>query len=240
MEKFYNTSYLPLEEEYDEDLVNKSLEEKYIKNNEENLKKLYLIEHLEKKSIEASFVIKSANKIVQEYDFTTVNNLSNKNLSEIESFPNSLTSNKNYNNKNETIVDYDYTVPRWPLAIFYIGGMICLGFSATFHLFSAHSKIVKRVFNRMDYGGIAVLIVCSCYPPYYYYFYCNFSKKYNLYLLDYAIGYIIFMTVYGLTVFGITMSNHFDRPKYQKIKGILFLCLGISAGIAILHMSLSP
>ena len=48
------------------------------------------------------------------------------------------------------------------------------------------------------------------------------------------------MTVYGLTVFGITMSNHFDRPKYHKIKGILFIVLGISAGIAILHMCLSP
>lgn len=178
LEKFYNTSYLPIEEEYVEELVINKLEDKYGKNMEEILKKLYLIDYLERKSTEATYVIKSANKIVQEYDFSNVANSKNQNLSEIESFSHSLSNNNNnYNYKNETIVDYDYTVPRWPLAIFYIGGMICLGFSATFHLFSAHSKIVKRVFNRMDYGGIAVLIVCSCYPPYYYYFYCNFSKS---------------------------------------------------------------
>ena len=73
------------------------------------------------------------------------------------------------------------TLERWPISIIFIGGIICLGFSALFHLFTAQSKLVKQIFNRMDYAGIAILIVCSCYPPYYYFYYCNFSKFLNLY-----------------------------------------------------------
>lgn len=48
------------------------------------------------------------------------------------------------------------------------------------------------------------------------------------------------MTVYGSIVFGVSMSNHFDRPKYSKLKGILFLCLGISAGIAMIQIDFYP
>ena len=189
LENFYNTTYLPLEEYYDEEITNTKevknnpnyiTNENYI-NSEEILNKLYLIDELDKKSSEANFIMKIVKDIIQKYDFSKYISIK-ENLSDIKSYSelnegqNSSYYNETYKYKNESLVDYDYTVPRWPLAIFYIGGMICLGFSATFHLFSAHSKIVKRVFNRMDYGGIAVLIVCSCYPPYYYYFYCNFSK----------------------------------------------------------------
>ncbi len=65
---------------------------------------------------------------------------------------------------------------QWPLVLFFLGGFICLLFSASFHLFMAHDKIVKQVFNRLDYSGICLLITGSCYPPYYYYFYCYSSK----------------------------------------------------------------
>lgn len=66
----------------------------------------------------------------------------------------------------------------WPLIMIFVGGIVCLGFSSSFHLFAAHSCTVKRVFNRMDYAGIAILIMGSCYPPYYYYFYCNTCKNF--------------------------------------------------------------
>jgi len=123
------------------------------------------------------------------------------------------------------------SLPRWPLSMIFIGGMICLGFSSLFHLFHTHSKIVKQVLNRFDYAGIAILIVGSCCPVYYYYFFCEFG---------YAIGHMVFITVYGLTVFGVMMAPHFDKPKYMKIKGILFLVFGISAGTGMAQISFFP
>lgn len=62
---------------------------------------------------------------------------------------------------------------RWPLMIFFISGVMCLLLSSIFHLFHDYSVQVKKVLNRMDYGGIAILIMGSCYPPYYYLFYCQ-------------------------------------------------------------------
>lgn len=71
---------------------------------------------------------------------------------------------------------YSRKLAKWPLAIFFISGMICLGFSTLFHLFMCHNLVVRKVLNRLDYAGIAILIVGSCYPPYYYYFYCHIGK----------------------------------------------------------------
>lgn len=85
------------------------------------------------------------------------------NLSNVKNEPTFIGLNKNY-------------LVTWPLLMIFIGGIVCLGFSSSFHLFSAHSCTVKKVFNRMDYAGIAILIMGSCYPPYYYYFYCNSCK----------------------------------------------------------------
>lgn len=120
---------------------------------------------------------------------------------------------------------------KWPFAPFFIGAMMCLGFSATFHLFSCHEKIVKQVLNRLDYAGIVFLIVGSCFPPYFYYFYCNFN---------YAIGYLVFMNIFGLIVLLVMMLTYFDHPKYTSIKGLLFLTFGISAGIGMMHIQLFP
>ena len=48
------------------------------------------------------------------------------------------------------------------------------------------------------------------------------------------------MSLFGLTVFAVSMIPAFDKPKWQKVKGLMFLFLGISAGIAMVHMSFFP
>lgn len=131
------------------------------------------------------------------------------------------------------------TLPKWPFIMFYIGGMLCLGCSATFHLFSCHEQLVKQTLNRLDYGGICFLIAGSCYPPYYYYLYCNFGK-YLVNYLAYAKGYLIFMSVFGLIVILVSMLSYFDKPQYMKFKGMLFLFYGISAAIALCHVRFFP
>jgi hypothetical protein len=64
-------------------------------------------------------------------------------------------------------------VRKWPLFIFLASAIICLGFSAVFHLFSALGKETSNFLNRMDYAGISILIAGSCYPPYSYFMYCE-------------------------------------------------------------------
>jgi predicted membrane channel-forming protein YqfA (hemolysin III family) len=67
-------------------------------------------------------------------------------------------------------------LPKWPLYVMLFGGVFCLSCSGIFHLFCAHSEKVNNYLNRLDYAGIAILIVGSCYPPNYYLFYCQISK----------------------------------------------------------------
>ncbi|CAI7993039.1 Adiponectin receptor protein 2 [Geodia barretti] len=63
------------------------------------------------------------------------------------------------------------------LFCFFLAAMICLSFSALFHLFSNHSQSVYKIFSRLDYSGIAILITGSSIPAYYYGFYCSDAAK---------------------------------------------------------------
>lgn len=67
-------------------------------------------------------------------------------------------------------------VAKWPIFIQLSGAILCLSCSWIFHLFNAQSKFVNDILNRLDFGGISLLIVGSCYPPNYYLFYCSFGK----------------------------------------------------------------
>jgi adiponectin receptor len=55
---------------------------------------------------------------------------------------------------------------------FFVGAMLCLGLSATFHSLSNHSYAVNKWGNKLDYSGIIFLIVGSYVPALYYGLYC--------------------------------------------------------------------
>ena len=114
----------------------------------------------------------------------------------------------------------------WPLFVFLISAIICLAFSSIFHLIGNISTNYHRILSRFDYGGVCLLITGSCYPPYYYFFYCE--PKYRLF-------YLTFMTTFGLTTFGLCLTNGFNLPDKRILRGSSFLIFGISAGIPILH-----
>ena len=61
---------------------------------------------------------------------------------------------------------------RWPLAVFLLTAMACLGFSAFFHLFNAVSERTSNFLQCLDYAGIALLITGSNIPVIFYGFYC--------------------------------------------------------------------
>ena len=65
---------------------------------------------------------------------------------------------------------------KWPLYCFLFGAAFCLSCSSIFHLFCCHSEKTSSLLNRLDYSGISILIMGSCYPPYYYLFMCSQSN----------------------------------------------------------------
>jgi hypothetical protein len=68
-------------------------------------------------------------------------------------------------------------VPRWPLVCHAIASIICLGASACFHLFQIHSSYMKNFLQRMDFGGICILIAGSSYSAIVYNLSCDKELK---------------------------------------------------------------
>ena len=134
------------------------------------------------------------------------------------------------NNFNASITPKK-NLERWPIIVFLNSAILCLLFSATFHLLLSISINYHRILSRFDYGGIIILITGSCYPPYIYYFYCDEKLKFF---------YVAFMTVFGITSFLLCLTNGFNMPNKRVLRGSLFLTFGISAGIPIMHMILFP
>ena len=114
----------------------------------------------------------------------------------------------------------------WPLFIFLISAIFCLLFSTILHLVGNISINFHRILSRFDYGGVCLLITGSCYPPYYYFFYCE--PKYRTL-------YLTFMTTLGLTTFGLCLTNGFNLPEKRILRGSSFLTFGICSGIPIIH-----
>jgi adiponectin receptor len=56
---------------------------------------------------------------------------------------------------------------------FFVGAVLCLGMSGTYHTISNHSPNVQKFGNKLDYVGIVFLITGSFIPSIYYGFYCH-------------------------------------------------------------------
>ena len=86
-------------------------------------------------------------------------------------------------NKIMSFIKYDNEVTgenikRWPLFVMLSASIVCLGFSTAFHWFSIYNEKVYILLTRLDYAGITFLIPGSCYPPYFYFYYCEKCKIY--------------------------------------------------------------
>ena len=118
---------------------------------------------------------------------------------------------------------------RWPLFIMLSSAIVCLGCSCIFHWFMALSPKASNVLSRLDYAGITILIAGSCYPPYFYFFYCE------VYLCT---VYLCFISIFAISVFVFALSPDFHVPRRRRLRGTLFLTLGLSAGIPVVHLIL--
>ena len=89
-----------------------------------------------------------------------------------------ICSNKITNYINKYIINdiKGEDIGRWPLFIMLFSAIVCFGCSTSFHWFSIYGKELYSFLCRLDYAGITFLIPGSCYPPYYYFYYCEKCK----------------------------------------------------------------
>lgn len=109
---------------------------------------------------------------------------------------------------------------------FFIGAIICLAFSTLFHTVACHSKYVSGLFSRLDYAGIALLIVGSVIPWLYYGFYCQFHVK---------LSYIIAVSVFGIITLVLMLMEKFNRPEYRVYRTVVFVSLALISALPIIH-----
>ena len=83
--------------------------------------------------------------------------------------------NKTYSYiQNENNININsQNIKKWPLFIMLSASIVCFGFSTSFHWFSIYDQRVYSILSRLDYAGITFLIPGSCYPPYFYFYYCE-------------------------------------------------------------------
>ena len=115
------------------------------------------------------------------------------------------------------------------LLCFFLGAMVCLSCSTLFHLFGNHSQDVYRLFSRLDYTGIAILITGSSIPAYYYGFYCSLMAQFV------HIGVI---SVLCIACVIISLWKKFGTPKYRPLRFATFVLFGLYGFIPGIHVAL--
>lgn len=108
---------------------------------------------------------------------------------------------------------------RYPLVVFLVGAVSCLGFSALFHWFHPINKTVCKVLHKLDYAGISLLNFGSSFASFFYYFYCDAFKFYFS---------IAFIGVGCFGTFAVSLTDWIDLPQHTTFKGLMYGFLGIS------------
>ncbi|KAK1317341.1 hypothetical protein QJS10_CPA05g01203 [Acorus calamus] len=120
----------------------------------------------------------------------------------------------------------DRQTTRWPFFAFMSGAMFCLLMSSLCHLLSCHSHCYDYVMLRLDYTGISSLIVTSFYPLVFYSFMCDPFFR-NLYMS--------FITLFGVATVLVSLVPIFQTPEFRPARAGLFVCMGVSGLVPILH-----
>uniref|UniRef100_A0A0N5AFA9 Adiponectin receptor protein n=1 Tax=Syphacia muris TaxID=451379 RepID=A0A0N5AFA9_9BILA len=111
-------------------------------------------------------------------------------------------------------------------SFFFAGAILCLGMSFTFHTVSCHSIGVVRIFCKLDYLGISLLIIGSFIPWIYYGFYCRREPK---------ITYIAMVTVLGIGAVIVSLWDKFSEPRYRPLRAGVFCAMGLSGVVPTVH-----
>ncbi|CAL8277072.1 unnamed protein product [Gadus morhua 'NCC'] len=116
------------------------------------------------------------------------------------------------------------------IGMFFLGAILCLSFSWLFHTVYCHSEGVSKVFSKLDYSGIAFLIMGSFVPWLYYSFYCSPQPRFI---------YLLVVCVLGLAAITVSQCDFFATPEYRGVRAGVFVGLGLSGVVPTLHFTLS-
>ncbi|XP_064892175.1 adiponectin receptor protein 2 isoform X3 [Columba livia] len=97
------------------------------------------------------------------------------------------------------------------VGLFFLGAILCLSFSWLFHTVYCHSEGVSRLFSKLDYSGIALLIMGSFVPWLYYSFYCNPQPCFI---------YLIVICVLGIAAIIVSQWDMFATPEYRGVRAV--------------------
>ncbi|XP_017847523.1 adiponectin receptor protein isoform X2 [Drosophila busckii] len=112
---------------------------------------------------------------------------------------------------------------------FFLCAIVCLGFSFAFHTLSCHSVEVGRLFSKLDYCGIALLITGSFVPWLYYGFYCHYQPK---------VIYLSVVCVLGCLSIIVSLWDKFSEPALRPLRAGVFMSFGLSGVIPAIHYSI--
>ncbi|XP_050412402.2 adiponectin receptor protein [Patella vulgata] len=109
---------------------------------------------------------------------------------------------------------------------FFAGAILCMTFSWIFHTVFCHSEKVGKLFNKLDYCGIALLTMGSFVPWLYYSFYCRLGPK---------VVYLVLIFVLGTACIIVSMWDKFSEPEFRAVRAGVFIALGLSGVIPAMH-----
>jgi len=111
-------------------------------------------------------------------------------------------------------------------AFFFLSAIICLGLSSMFHTMHCHSPKIGKLFSRLDYCGIAILITGSFIPWLYYGFYCYFQPR---------LIYLSAVLILGITSVVVSLWEKFGEPKFRWLRAGVFMTFGLSGIVPAIH-----
>ncbi|VDK28416.1 unnamed protein product [Gongylonema pulchrum] len=126
-----------------------------------------------------------------------------------------------------TLVQYEDKIV---FGTYFVGAVACLGLSFAFHTVQCHSVGVGKLFSKLDYTGISLLIVGSFIPWIYYGFYCRLLPM---------IIYISMISVLGIAAVIVSLWDKFAQPRYRPLRAAIFIAMGLSSIVPALHIMIS-
>lgn len=129
---------------------------------------------------------------------------------------------------------------------FFAGAIICLGFSCLFHTLNCHSQFIGKLFSKLDYCGIALLIMGSFVPWLYYGFYCHFKPKVTKVFFDqggwvlisFRLVQVVYLSVVcalGITSIMVSLWDKFSESGWRPFRAAVFMTFGLSGIVPAIH-----
>ncbi|KAL4648336.1 adiponectin receptor protein 1 [Arapaima gigas] len=114
--------------------------------------------------------------------------------------------------------------------MFFLGAVLCLSFSWLFHTVYCHSEKVSRTFSKLDYSGIALLIMGSFVPWLYYSFYCSPQPR---------LIYLSVVCMLGIAAIIVAQWDRFATPRHRPTRAGVFMGLGLSGIVPTMHFTIA-